>query len=380
MLALSSESSVGPSLVDGAGVRTISWSTAVSHGWPTIIRRRDGVLMVVYSGGRDAHICPFGRVEMMVSHDEGETWSWPRVVFDGDLDDRDGGIVESASGTLLLTTFSHVMYDEAITAYEEEGRQIPFIAEGQLKGPLLRPERLAAWKAARRRLGEEQRRSLEGEWMIRSTDQGATWSAPFRSLVNSPHGPTALRDGRLLYAGKVMHGPQKGSVGVCESVDDGQSWHWLATIPVRSGDVAAEYHELHMVEADDGTFIVHLRNHNPLDYYAVLQSESRDGGRSWSMPHPIGVWGFPSHLLRLEDGRLLMTYSHRRSPYNCQARLSHDHGRTWSEAIHLYPDSGSADFGYPSTVELSNGWLLTLWYQDLPGEDQTVLRQLRWRP
>ena len=33
---------------------------------------------------------------------------------------------------------------------------------------------------------------------------------------------------------------------------------------------------------------------------------SEDGGRTWSPVHPIGVWGLPSHLMRLRDGRLLM--------------------------------------------------------------------------
>ena len=41
---------------------------------------------------------------------------------------------------------------------------------------------------------------------------------------------------------------------------------------------------------------------------------SNDGGRTWSIPRPIGVWGLPSHLLRLRNGRILMTYGYRRAP------------------------------------------------------------------
>jgi len=40
--------------------------------------------------------------------------------------------------------------------------------------------------------------------MIRSTDGGRTWSPRCSSIVNSPHGPIQLRDGRLLYAGKEL--------------------------------------------------------------------------------------------------------------------------------------------------------------------------------
>lgn len=110
-----------------------------------------------------------------------------------------------------------------------------------------------------------------------------------------------------------------------------------------------------------------------------LQSESPDGGRTWSVPHPIGVWGLPSHLLRLRDGRLLMTYGHRRPPLGNQARLSDDEGRTWSEPVVLSADGASDDLGYPSTVELADGTLLTVWYEALKGDPMAVLRQARWR-
>ncbi len=356
--------------------RTISWPSADSHGWPTLLRRHDGSLMVAYSGGRDAHICPFGRVEIMVSRDGGETWSWPRVILDSDLDDRDAGLTETQDGTLLLTTFSHTVYDEVITELEA-GNTIHFNAEGQIRAPLLTHERLPAWRAARHRLPDDERRPLRGEWILRSTDQGKTWSAPYRSLVNSPHGPTVLSDGRLLYVGKDMRNESE-AIRACESCDDGKSWQWLATLPTREGDLAAKYHEPHAIETADGRIIAQIRNHNPRDLYETLQSESFDGGRTWSTPHLIGVWGFPSHLLRISDGNLLMTYSHRRAPFNCQARISRDHGESWSDPIHLYPDTGCADFGYPSTIELENGRVLTIWYEAIPGQEQTVLRQLRW--
>jgi hypothetical protein len=51
------------------------------HGWPTVVRRRSGELLLVYSGGREAHVCPFGRVELMNSRDQGTTWSWPRTLL-----------------------------------------------------------------------------------------------------------------------------------------------------------------------------------------------------------------------------------------------------------------------------------------------------------
>jgi hypothetical protein len=197
--------------------------------------------------------------------------------------------------------------------------------------------------------------------------------------VNSPHGPVQLKDGRLLYAGKRLWSGER-QIGVAESKDDGATWQWLAEIPTRQGDkIPNAYHELHAVEAADGTLIVQIRNHNEANRGETLQTESKDGGKTWSEPHSIGVWGLPSHLLRLRDGRLLMTYGHRRKPYGNQARISSDNGQTWSEAMILSGDGIGGDLGYPSTVELADGTLLTVWYETMKDPKLAVLRQATWR-
>ncbi len=132
-------------------IKTISRQPRYYHGWPTVIRRRNGDLVLVYSGGRAAHVCPFGRIELMTSRDEGATWSWPRTILDTDLDDRDAGVVESASGALIVTTFSSLAYELALNAREN--------APDKTAAAL---EELSAWKAARDRLSAEQRRTPSG--------------------------------------------------------------------------------------------------------------------------------------------------------------------------------------------------------------------------
>lgn len=349
-------------------LRTISLQPAYYHGWPTLARRRNGDLVVVVSGGREAHVCPFGRVEMMVSHDQGATWQWPQTVLDGPIDDRDAGVLETAKGTLLITTFTSLAYESVLNK-----------AAAQRDQPGAWPEdRLKAWQLAHHRLSAEQRKAELGEWMIRSTDGGITWSARYPTIVNSPHGPTQLADGRLLYAGKQLWTAEK-KIGVCESPDDGLSWKWLADIPTRAGDTVSAYHELHAIETGDGRVIAQIRNHNKTNVGETLQSESTDGGRSWSEPRSIGVWGLPSFLTKLRDGRLLMTYGHRRAPFGNQARVSTDHGRTWSEPMIVSGDGGGGDLGYPSTAELEDGSLLSVWYERLKDSPKAVLRQARWK-
>jgi sialidase-1 len=339
-------------------IRTISLQPEFYHGWPTLIRTKSGTLLLVYSGGRESHVCPFGRVDLMRSHDDGKTWSWPETLMDSAIDDRDAGICETASGALLVTTFTSLTY------------------ESRMKN--LAPEQQAKWDAVQRRISPAQRRELQDTWMLRSTDSGILWSTPFRVPVNSPHGPALLTGGRLLYAGKRLW-QQDTKVGVCESTDDGRTWRWLADIPARPGDSVKEYHELHAVEAAKDHIIVQIRNHNPQNSGETLQTESKDGGRTWSVPRSIGVWGLPSHLLRLRDGTLLMTYGHRRPPFGNQARVSTDNGKAWSEPMTISDDAISIDVGYPSSVELADGSFVTVWYETLKSSPKAVLRQATWR-
>ena len=62
-------------------------------------------------------------------------------------------------------------------------------------------------------MNAEQRKSELGQWMIRSTDGGRTWSPRYSSIVNSPHGPIQSSDGRVLYAGKELWTGQRRSGG-----------------------------------------------------------------------------------------------------------------------------------------------------------------------
>ena len=349
--------------------RVVSKRANFYHGWPTLARRSNGELLLVCSGGREAHVCPFGWVELMRSSDEGRSWSWPQVLMDSAIDDRDAGVCETAQGSLLVTTFTSLAYAEYLSA-AEPGKSGRFFDWSE--------ERISAWRSAHERRPAADREAMLGTWMLRSTDGGATWSAPYRVPLNSPHGPVALSDGRIVYAGKrLWH--EKRRIGVAESHDDGRTWRWLAEIPTRPGDDFTEYHELHMVEAASGRLVVQIRNHNQVNGRETLQSESEDGGRTWSTPRSIGVWGLPSHLLRLRHGRLLMTYGYRREPFGNQARISEDHGDTWSEPMVLSADGAGGDLGYPSTVELDDGSLVTVWYERLAKSPHAVLRQATWR-
>jgi len=346
-------------------IKTISLDDSY-HGWPALARRRRGELLLVCSGGREDHICPYGKVYLMRSADDGESWSGPEVLVDGPLDDRDAGILETSSGALLVSWFTSAHWMDIL--HRHEAGAVDWLT----------PEKQAAWRERRdafqstSTLGEEL-----GDWLIRSEDWGKTWSERAPTLVSSPHGPVELADGRLIYAGNRTGPPsewKKGNshlsqpIGIAVSEDDGRTWTIVAEVPDSVGC------EPHLAEASPGRLIMHIRSGNDL-----LQSESDDAGDTWSPPRVLGTWGTPAHLLRLADGRLLSTHGYRLEPSGNHAHVSEDEGRTWSEPIVVSDDGAGEDLGYPSTVQLDDGSLLTVWYELRDDNPRAVLRQRRWQ-
>lgn len=348
------------------------------HGWPTLTRLSDGRLVVAYSGGREGHVCPFGRIEAIWSEDGGRTWTTSRILEDSPSDDRDGAISQTPAGTLLLhwatsqAWLSRVDLDEIAENWPAaEGTSEWFM-------PAWTESRLKRWMMARDRLPEGFRDGPSRYWMKRSEDGGITWSDSYEVPMHNVHGITVRENGDPLYFGR-----SGASVSVFSTPDDGRTWRELAPLPVRPGDDAREYHELHGVETASGRLVVHIRNHNPVNEGSILQTVSDDGGHTWTTPAPIGVSAGarnPSHLLLLENGDLLMTYGHRGAPWLIKTRVSRDGGESWSHPLILYSGAERSDMGYPSTVQVADGSLVTVWYET-PADPrhQGFLSAARWR-
>ena len=314
------------------------------HGWPTVIRTKDNRLIAVCSGNRKAHVCPYGRVWMYVSEDEGKTWKGPQALSSGPLDDRDAGICQASDGSLLIHYFTSTSF---LFRPPQLNNELQEIAE-KINVDILRKE--------------------HGFWMRRSTDGGKSWGEKYRVPLYSPHGPVLMKDGRLFFAGQRQGSLSRELTGTEEfcaafSEDNGKTWQIKSVIPTPVGHDIRKIYEIHGIEAPNGTLIVQYRNHNCTGHPETWQSESEDGGISWSKPH-IVCQGFPTHLHKFGEDKIIMTYSWRLAPFGIRARISEDSGKSWSEEIILSEDGKNWDLGYPSTAEMSDGTLFTLWYEN----------------
>ena len=334
-------------------------------GWPTMARDpNSGRIFVAFSGDRQMHICPYGKLMLIHSDDDGVNWSDARVLADGPLDDRDAGILITSKGTVLINWFTSVAF------------------RGHCADRF--PEECA-------RLTDEIVGDELGNWMIRSSDGGENFeNEKIPTFTNSPHGPCELSDGSLFYIGCLLDDREtriKSSSagfstrkGIARSFDDGRSWQVTSdNLPVVAGQKQSDYHEYHAVQAENGTIIVHIRNHTPnppINNFTTWQMESKDNGETWTVPHEIALGG-PSHLLKLNDGRLVMSYSYRNEPWSNLYRVSDDHGESWSPPFVFGPAQPPRDMGYPSSVQLGNGQMLSVWYEQTDWE-KSELRMARW--
>ena len=330
-------------------------------GWPTITRLRSGRLVVAFSGERDEHVCPWGVTQLVWSDDEGASWSRPVTVNNTPLDDRDAGVLETSRGTLLVNWFTSLAFADSSLLSKHPG-----------------------WRRHLSKIGPMTREKWLGSWVRRSTDGGKTWGPPIRTHVSAPHGPIQLRDGRLLYVGIGKVDTQK-VIGVDVSADDGKTWKLLTTIQIAPGDTIDYFWEPHVVELRSGKLVAMFRYEpKQRDDCHLRQAESTDGGRTWTIAHATPIWGYPPHLLELQNGWLLVSYGRRREPFGERACLSRDGGETWDTAHEIALSSailegGGGDMGYPSSVQLPDGSIWTVYYEvDRPGEKPSLMGT-HWR-
>ena len=85
-------------------------------------------------------------------------------------------------------------------------------------------------------------------------------------------------------------------------------------------------------------------------------------------------------MLRLTDGRLVITYGRRLAPFGIRARVSSDEGRTWAKEVILRNDGGSWDLGYTRSVQRPDGSVVTVYYFNEDARAERYIAATIWTP
>ena len=339
-------------------VMTNTESHHAYFAWPTIARLQNGKICVGASGYRVEHICPFGKGVLAFSDDNGESYSEPVPVIDTVLDDRDVGLCVFGKSGLIATSFNNTL------EFQRENM----------------PQTEECFDYINSVSPEDEERDLGISFRI-SNDCGETWSKIYKSPVSSPHGPMELRDGTVLWIGRRL-GVQNHIEAHIINTENGEM--------TLLGDMGiykyAEFddipfYEPHAIELPDGKIICQLRAEGEDDSYLTLfQTVSSDGGRTWSKPVQIikDDDGAPAHLFMHSSGTLISTFSHRMKPYGIWAIFSKDGGETWSDESVIFEGKDTDDLGYPSTIELDDGSMITAFYTRENDYVPAVIMQQKW--
>ena len=345
--------------------------------WPTVAKIGDGRLMAVSSGMRKAHIDIEGKVVGWFSDDEGKTWSEPQVLADTLLDDRDAGVVYW-NGKIIVSWFcaSKVYYiNNNASAYGE-------------------------WAAG---IDDDYDTKYMGGNYIISEDGGKTWSDIYSMPEGmfTPHGLIVNPDGGLTSVGYLKYDKvnKKWGSGIAvrtttgEMDENGFVWSDAIVIADPATQFDWDFQEPYGIYNDEGVLIVVMRADEGL-----YQCELYPGKTEFTMWRKIAmVQEAPAHMFRHSSGVLVMTYGYRGIYYDnsnyggkayapnkandvmgVRARVSYDGGMNWSTEYILTTDGEITDLGYSSSVELSDGKILTVYYQRGEFETKASIYQVVW--
>ena len=163
---------------------------------------------------------------------------------------------------------------------------------------------------------------------------------------------------------------------VLRSTDSGLSWKKILI----GSNNSHYFSETEVLEIAPDTILAMIRSDEgdhrllPSQHGYLWKSISTDGGTTWATPQQTKIWGYPAHLLKLQDGKVLCTYGYRRPPYGIRASVSDDNGKTWDTDHEYIIDSlafgsvpynaipNKSDLGYPVCSQISKDSVYTVYY------------------
>ncbi|MDB6132133.1 MAG: nanH [Verrucomicrobiales bacterium] len=322
---------------------------------PGLNRTKSGTLLAVYDMRYDSAKDLQGHMDIGLSRstDGGRTWSMPRPIMDmgeyGGLPQNQNGcsdpniLIDAATGEIMVT---------ALWVHAKPGTH--------------------QWRGRGSEPGFEIGKTAQF-MMVRSTDDGLTWSAPenltrqvkqepWYLFAPAPGNGITMADGTLVIPSQGRDANGLPFSSITWSSDHGKTW--TASTPARDDTT-----ESAVAELSPGTLLLNMRdNRNGKDKSATngrALSLTTDLGKTWTvhpadhgtLPEPVCMGSMISHTL--PGGKRVLFFSNplnklKRQEITIQASL--DDGKTWPPEHRVLIDPGLSA-GYSSLVIIDAGTL-----------------------
>lgn len=294
--------------------------------WPNLTRLPNGTIILA-GFNQPSHGQVEGDVACWASEDDGETWT-----HRGTLTEHEPGTVRMNQAVGLDGNGNLVALVGGWTDTQQPGAP----KRNAFRDAILRP------------------------WFCQSSDGGATWTVS-KNFVADPLGREMVAfgdivptpDGRLnasAYGTTYWEKPGPWMSYFLTSDDNGATW-------VVKSKIADNLNETALLYLGDGAWLAAVRGKSTQLY------RSTDDGNTWIHEGALSEdRQIPANLLRLSDGRILLTMGDRREGHlGIRARVSADEGKTWGNTWFVATMPAS-DGGYPASLERKDGKIVTLFY------------------
>ncbi|MGC9319722.1 MAG: sialidase family protein, partial [Armatimonadota bacterium] len=317
--------------------------------WPNLTLLPNGdIIAVIFN--QPCHGTREGDVEAWASTDDGRTWQLRGVVAPHEPD------------TVRMNVAAGLAHDGALVALVSGWSNREPLGDEPISGGAFRSDILEPW-------------------VCRSDDGGRTWehtadavTLPPDVYAVIPFGDIVQADENTLVASfysRLSRAEYRPNCYVTLSHDDGRTWPEYHIVGEES------FNETALLRTSDGTWLAAAR--------------TMGGGRLdlFAADDPAGAWEargaltlprqHPGHLLELDDGRILATFGMRnRGMYGVGVRISGD-GVNWSAPAFLVDLHDATDGGYPASVQLDDGTIVTAYYGNRTlGHDRYHMGVVRW--
>lgn len=221
-------------------------------------------------------------------------------------------------------------------------------------------------------------------WFFYTTDKGRSWRGPYTLPDFGQKGIAARTDYLIdgpnaltMFLTAAKSNGREGRVICVRTQDGGRTWRLIGMVgPEPDGnDFAIMPSSLRLSPSSILTLVRHRQ--------WIESYRSDDNGTNWThviRAVPDTGRGNPPSLVRLRDGRLIVTFGYRAAPFGIRARVSRDEGRTWSDDIILRADAVDWDLGYTRSVQRGDGKIVTVYYYNDAKSTERYIGATIWTP